>query len=79
MIEISDCSAVSINRVRTSNLFIIKSIRKGVKALTINDLKSNKYSLKDLLDNQDGFNFIDSLSLLATDSHIIIAATQNEC
>ena len=62
----------------TSNKFIIKTHANGVKVLTINELKSNKYSLKRLLDNKDGSNKTDSLGLLASDSHIIIAATQNE-
>jgi hypothetical protein len=46
--------------------------------VTFNELKSNKYSLQTLLDNKDGWNLTDSLGLLASDSHIIIAATQNE-
>jgi hypothetical protein len=62
----------------TSNKYIIKTWREGVKVLTINELKSNKYSIHTLLDNKDGWNRTDSLGLLASDSHIIIAATQNE-
>jgi hypothetical protein len=62
----------------TSNKYIIKTIRKGVKVLTINDLKSKKYSLENLLDNDDIGNFHDSLALKTSNSHIIIAATQNK-
>jgi bifunctional DNase/RNase len=47
----------------TSNKFIIKTWGKGVKVLTINDLKSNLYSLEHLLDNIDGENKLDSLAL----------------
>jgi hypothetical protein len=46
--------------------------------LTINDLNLNLYSLQHLFDNKDGHNLTESLGLLASDSHIMIAATQNE-
>ena len=73
----SNDSAFSIKRVMTSNKFIIKTLRKGVKVLTINDLKSKNYSLENLLDNYDVVILTNSLTLLPSDSHIIIAATQN--
>ena len=62
----------------TSNKYIIKTWGKGVKVLTINDLKSNLYSLQHLCDNEDGYTFSEGLGLLPSDSHIIIAAIQNE-
>ena len=37
-----------------SNKFIINTIDEGVKVLTINDLKSKKYSLNLLLDGKNG-------------------------
>jgi major membrane immunogen (membrane-anchored lipoprotein) len=46
-----------------------------VKVLTINDLKTYKYSLQHLLDNNDGANWTDSLGLSVSDSHIIIAVS----
>ena len=49
-----------------------------MKVLTINDLKSNLYSLQHLCDNKDGYNYSEGLGLLPSDSQIIIAATQNE-
>ena len=62
----------------TSNKYIIKTYSKGVKVLTINDLKSNLYSLQHLCDNEDGYTYSEGLGLSTSDSHIIIAATQNE-
>ena len=80
LIQICDDNVFSIKRVLNSNKFIINTARgKGVKVLTMNDFKSNQYSLKHLLDNNQYLvTYNDSLSLLASDSHIIIAATQNE-
>ena len=80
LIQICDDRVLSIKRVMNSNKFIIKTARKkGVKVLTMNDFKSNQYSLKHLLDNNQYWGTsTDGISLLASDSHIIIAATQNE-
>jgi dynactin complex subunit len=78
LFQISNDTAYSIKRFMSSNKFIVKTHANGVKVLTINELKSNKYSLQTLLDNKDGSNMTDSLGLLASDSQIIIAATQNE-
>ena len=61
----------------TSNKFIIKTFNKGVKVLTINELKSNYYSLEQLLDKKDWGNLTDSLAIQPSDSQIIIAATLN--
>jgi hypothetical protein len=61
----------------TSNKFIIKTLEE-VKVLTINDLKSNLYSLQHLFDNEDRLNKTDSLALETSESHIIISAVQNE-
>ena len=41
LLQISDDSIVSIKRVLTSNKFIVKAYKKGVKVLTLDDLKSN--------------------------------------
>jgi hypothetical protein len=46
---------------------------KGVNILTINDIKSNYFSLENLPENQDGVSYSDSLGVLVSDSHIIIA------
>jgi hypothetical protein len=67
----------SIKRVMNSNKFIIKTI-DGVKLLAINDLKSSKYSLRDLFYNRDVKFYYDSLGLQTSESHIIIAATETE-
>ena len=46
----------------TSNHFIIKTLGKGVKLLTINDLKSKLLSIKFLLEaEEDRFEYNDSL------------------
>ena len=67
----------SIKRVMTSNNFIIRTDKDGVKLLNINDLTSSKFSLQRLLDTK-GSGWTDSLQVQITDSHIIIAATNNE-
>ena len=61
----------------TSNNFIIRTYKEGVKLLIINDLTSSKFSLQCLLDTE-GIGSTDSLQVQITDSHIIIAATSNE-
>jgi hypothetical protein len=61
----------------TSNNFIIRTYKEGVKLLSINDLTSSKFELQHLLDTKkDGYT--DSLQVKITDSHIIIAATSND-
>ena len=60
----------------TSNKYVIKT-DEGLKVLTINDVKSNQYSLQHLLGNNDYPNYTDSLGILASDSQIIIAAVQD--
>jgi hypothetical protein len=76
MYQISNDNVYSIKRVITSNKLIINTHEKGVKVLTINDLKSNKYSLQHILDNNDKMSYSDSLGLLVYDSHIIVSAIQ---
>ena len=61
-----------------SNKFIIKTILNKVKILTINDLKSKLNSIQLFLDNNDSHSFSDSLGILVSDYHILIAAAQNE-
>lgn len=62
----------------TTNTYIIKSPRQGVLALTINELKSENYSTHQLLKSEDNLYFcINSLNLLITNSHLMIASTQN--
>ena len=63
LFQISNDAALSIKRVMTSNKYIVKTWREGVKVLTINDLKSNSFSLQHSLDNKDGLNYTDSLSI----------------
>ena len=47
----------SIKRVMTTNSYIIKTEKEGVKVLTIDDLKSKQFSLKLLLEaKEDGLN-----------------------
>ena len=70
---------LSIKRVITANSYIVKTIDKGVLVLTIDDLKSQKFSLKLLLEaKEDRWNFSDSLQLQITPSEVVIATTQNE-
>jgi hypothetical protein len=70
---------LSIKRVITTNNYLIKTKDEGVKVVTINDLKSNQFSLKHLLDAKElVWNYNDSLQLQITDSHITVATTQNE-
>ena len=63
----------------TSNYYIVKTNFKGVQLLIINDFKSKIFSLTKLLkaDEHEG-NLNDSLQLKITNSHIVIATTQNE-
>jgi hypothetical protein len=62
----------------TTNNYVIKTRDEGVKLVTINDLKSKQFSMKQLLDAKDGWNYSDSIQLQITDSHITVASTQNE-
>jgi hypothetical protein len=72
-------SVCSIKRVITTNNYLIKTYKEGVKVVTINDLMPLKFSVQHLLDaKEDGWNLTDSLQLQITDSHITIATTQNE-
>jgi hypothetical protein len=50
LFKISKDEAFSIKRVLTTNSFLIKTGEGGVKVLTIDDLKSKKFSLKLLLE-----------------------------
>lgn len=61
-----------------SNHYIIKTRKEGIKVLTFHDLKSELFSLQQFHDNKDGGSYTDSLGILASDSHVIIAATQND-
>jgi hypothetical protein len=62
LLKISDDAVYSIKRVLTSNSYIIKTFKDGVKVLAINDLKGQNYSLKLLLevDKVDFFTQTDS-------------------
>jgi hypothetical protein len=64
----------------TSNNYVIKTSKDGVKIVTINDFESLKFSVQHLLDakDYDWKNFCDSLQLQITDSHIMVATTQND-
>ena len=68
----------SIKRVMNADSYIIKTKREGVMVLTIDDLKSQQFSLELLLEARDYGNFPDSLQFQVTSSHIVIATTQNE-
>jgi hypothetical protein len=76
--EICGDRVSSIKRVITTNNYLIKTYKEGVKVVTINDLMSGKFSVQHLLDAIDGSNLTDSLQVQITHSHITIAATQNE-
>jgi hypothetical protein len=76
--KICDGRVISIKRVMTANIFIIKT-GKGLEVVTINDLDSLKFSVLHLLDAEEFvWNFTDSLQLQIDYSHIMIATTQNE-
>ena len=69
---------LSIKRVLTTNIFIIKTILKGVFALTIENLESQKYSLKLLIEEKDDdlyYSYTDTLQLQITPTDIVIATT----
>jgi hypothetical protein len=76
--KICDDTVFSIKRVLTTNNYIIKTEKDGVKVVTINDLESLQFSVQYLLEVRDEGNFTDSLQLQITHSHITIAATQND-
>lgn len=78
LFKISKDEAFSIKRVLTTNSFLIKTGEGGVKVLTIDDLKSKKFSLKLLLEAKDPWNSTESLHLQITSSEIVVATTQNE-
>ena len=59
-----------------TNSYILKTKEEGVKVLTIDDLKSKKFSLKVLLDGKlETPSSTDSLSFKTTPSDIVIATT----
>ena len=65
-------------RVLTSNNYIIKTSKEGIKLLTIDDLKSQKFSLRPLLKaNEVYYNSTGSLQLEITPPYFVIATTQN--
>ena len=70
----------SIKRILTTNTFIIKTYKNGIKILTIKNLKTSEFSLQDLLDAKDtDWNTTDSLQVqYVANSHLVIAAAQNE-
>jgi hypothetical protein len=74
--QICGGTVCSIKRVITTNNYLIKTYKEGVKVFTINDLKSKQFSLKHLLDAKEYiYNYSDSLQLQITDSHITVATT----
>jgi hypothetical protein len=62
----------------TTNKYVIKTLKEGVKVVIINDLKSYQSSLKHFLDAEGNWSYRDSLKLKITDYHITVAATHNE-
>ena len=69
----------SIKRVITTNCYIVKTKKQGVKVLTIDDLNTKQFSLKLLLEaKEESWNLTDSLQLQITSSDIVIATTQNK-
>ena len=62
----------------TTNNYVIKTLKEGVKVAIINDLKLYQSSLKHLLDAEDNWSYSESLYLQITISHITVAATYNE-
>ena len=62
----------------TTNNYVIKTLKEGVKVVIINDLKSYQSSLKHLLDAEDNWSYSESLYLEITNSHITVADTHNE-
>ena len=77
--QICGGTVLSIKRVITTNNYLIKTWKEGVKVVTINDLMPLKFSVQHLLDAKEEYgNVTDSLQLQITNSHITIATTQNE-
>jgi hypothetical protein len=73
---ISDDWVYSIKKVKTTNIYIIKTRIYGVKVLTIDDLKTHQFSLKLLFEAKEDYMYIaDSLQIQITPSDIVIAAT----
>ena len=71
----------SIKRVLTTNTYIIKTEKNGLKLLSIKNLKTSKFLLQDLLKaaEEDKWNYTCSLQVsYVTDSHLMIITTQNE-
>ena len=67
LMKIYDETIFSIKRVLTTNSFIIKSFHNGLWVVTIDDLKSLKFSMKFLLYTAEMFaNFNDSLQVQIT-------------
>jgi hypothetical protein len=67
---------ISIERVMTTNTFIIKSKKGDVHAFTIKDLKPKKYSLQKIISNNYYWNISNLADLIVTDSHLLIAGTK---
>jgi hypothetical protein len=49
-VKISDDMVFSIKRVMTTNSYFIKTKKEGVKVLSIDDLESKPFTLKQLFD-----------------------------
>ena len=79
LFRISQDKVFSIKRVMTANTFIIKTKLDGVKVLDIDDLKSQHFSLKVILEaKENNWNYTESLQLQINAFDIVIAATQND-
>lgn len=80
LFQINQDRVDSIKRSLTTNTYIIKT-EKGLKLLTIKNLKNSFYSLKQLLEADDKgvHNKTDSLQVsYLSNSHLVIATTQYE-
>ena len=77
VIQICEDGVVKIKRVLASNYYIIRTYENAVKVLKM-QIPSNYHPLEYLLDiNSVAGLYDESISLLASDSQIIVAAAQN--
>jgi hypothetical protein len=80
MCEIIDDRLDSIKRVMNTNNYILKTRCNGLKLLTISGLESKQFIVSHLLEfnSDDYYNLTDTLLVLITPSHIVIAVVQNQ-
>ena len=80
MYHFGEDDVFSIKRVMSTDNYILKKYKGGVKLLTINDFEQNKFTLQHMLDVQDNqYGWLTGcIQVHITPSQIVIAAAQNE-